>query len=809
MSGNKKEKLDFCCFGDRGLLLFFVFSINLVTVYHVFNFQPFTGIDTDCFFTHQHTIAVSIIQMTTTMNTSRSSQTGNGNIPIFQDSPDKKITTTATARGTRNTSQFSYLSTDTSSNDDDEIDDIELELFNDENLFPSKNNIYKLKSPKKLHTRSSMRIKNDDNNNNNNTRISMFKSRYSSSNMNSKISIVDITNTSNLSITNSNLSRRTSNLSSKRNYSFTTENGSIISFEKKRNQIIQRLNKRNSKNLSNPYFYQYKNKNNLQPRQSPPELPDEYNQLDSIDSFSNFLINNSTEESLNFVDNKINNFKIFSKEGKNISNTVNHTEENNNNSNNNNNNSRNDETYNTTEAYDGNDTGNSSHDTNNNTGNTGNTGNSSHDTNNNNTTNSTNNSKNTSSESDETTSSEEANLSRRIRISQQTFSGVFSEMSFVSSTAPLVMTTINKSPHIPQIIGNNTLNQVIEENSIDDHISTNQINKNDNSNINYNTTKSSILTVSTDDLQHDQFLNKSKENLNKNDDHSNIYASPFNNSKLLLPEDYKNFPIGPTLTVKNMNNKSNSNSSNDSNESKLKDFNLSNNSSVSIFLNPKQLQRLDSQSETILEHASQVHKLVENNDKKKGKLNRKPPPPNLPNKILKSPNISANSSGSYHDAISNYQQRQQPMINNENQFIQLQSDDSDITNDSNISNGSRDQLLTASSSSKPNNKKVGISYQKDLEKSELIKSDYLNFQNTYYDYEYNIKCSNLISIMIITFSLLAPPFWLIISLGYLDKHFGVIDKKFKIISLIMFSIFCIGSIIGIGVGFGYGMTHRG
>ena len=121
-------------------------------------------------------------------------------------------------------------------------------------------------------------------------------------------SLVDITNT---------------NINTSRNYSITTSssNMSTASIERKRGIIIDKLSMRHSKNISQPYFYQYRCTDNVQPKTSLPILPSPPNspQNRSIQLFSDFnatptdtdadadasrnadTTQHSSQDSLNFV----------------------------------------------------------------------------------------------------------------------------------------------------------------------------------------------------------------------------------------------------------------------------------------------------------------------------------------------------------------------------------------------------------------------------------------------------------------------------------------------------------------------------
>lgn len=68
-------------------------------------------------------------------------------------------------------------------------------------------------------------------------------------------------------------------------------------------------------------------------------------------------------------------------------------------------------------------------------------------------------------------------------------------------------------------------------------------------------------------------------------------------------------------------------------------------------------------------------------------------------------------------------------------------------------------------------------------------------------------CPGSIAIIMILLSFLAPPFWMLIAAGYADHAFGKIEWKYKVASAVLALILCIGAIIGVAVGLGYGLTH--
>jgi len=91
-----------------------------------------------------------------------------------------------------------------------------------------------------------------------------------------------------------------------------------------------------------------------------------------------------------------------------------------------------------------------------------------------------------------------------------------------------------------------------------------------------------------------------------------------------------------------------------------------------------------------------------------------------------------------------------------------------------------------------------------IEKKEKNNFDIEKGQKDKYHDEW---CPTSIAIIMILLSLLAPPFWILISTGYTDHAFGKVEWKYKVTSAVLALIFCIGAIIGIAVGLGYGLTH--
>lgn len=721
---------------------------------------------------------------------------------VHQDTPES-------IRASRNTGQFSYISSDASSNDDE----IESELFNDENMFPTEGRLqqkrasqplqpspapFHLKSPQKIHTRPSMRIAGDDG-----ARISMFKSRYSQNNPNiaSKLSLAsslaDITNISNLSNV-SLASRRTSHLSNqsyqtRRNRSLT-DNASTISIEQKRNQIIQRLNKRNSKNLSNPYFYQYKE--NKQPSQAPPEAPEAPEDPDgsfdyghsrmmssTFGSFSDVISNSpvkSTEESLNFNDiPPVKTRTIFTisedrdtthAERNRVSSSGQQDHDVGHDSNGNGAPSEHEQSRGAGEDNDG-------------YANRSNGNNTSSNTSHNNSKNSgtkTDSTKNTTS-GDDTTSSDEREISRRIRLSQEIRGGLFSELQFTPVTAGV---------HGVVLSG-------IEDESLNDE-------------------SDSVGTVSTDRIQ--------LRPVGANPDltgghHFAVLAQPAYQPKLLADDDDNgngnsgggsndatNSRPGPVMTVNVMNH------SDGSRESRSKNFTLSNNSSVSVVA-----QVQPSRSETVLD-------LTAEPEERKKRMFRKPPPPSAspsPTAPLTLPTANFTGAGVGNDteATSNLirsvkQSNKQlnlervpivphfPAALYSNHSIELNSDDTDTTQGS---GDSREQLL-AWANPRKNTPAPPPAGKHDPEKAAgLVSNDY---RREYHDYELHGSCSGRVAVLLLLCSVLAPPFFLVIALGHLDSIFGAIARRYKLTAAVLFGLFCLGSAIGIAVGFGYGLRHK-
>ncbi|GME76081.1 unnamed protein product [[Candida] boidinii] len=69
----------------------------------------------------------------------------------------------------------------------------------------------------------------------------------------------------------------------------------------------------------------------------------------------------------------------------------------------------------------------------------------------------------------------------------------------------------------------------------------------------------------------------------------------------------------------------------------------------------------------------------------------------------------------------------------------------------------------------------------------------------------NRYCSKNDALLMTTLSILAPPFWIIMSLGILDNKIGKIPSTYKVVSGIFALTVTIGAIIGIAVGLGYGI----
>ncbi|GMF82422.1 unnamed protein product [[Candida] boidinii] len=69
----------------------------------------------------------------------------------------------------------------------------------------------------------------------------------------------------------------------------------------------------------------------------------------------------------------------------------------------------------------------------------------------------------------------------------------------------------------------------------------------------------------------------------------------------------------------------------------------------------------------------------------------------------------------------------------------------------------------------------------------------------------NRYCSKNDALLMTVLSILAPPFWIIMSLGILDNKIGKIPSTYKVVSGIFALTVTIGAIIGIAVGLGYGI----
>lgn len=700
----------------------------------------------------------------------------------------------------RNTNEFSIFSTDTDSIDDD----IESEFLNYESLTSSKPS--RLRTPQKIHSRTSIRMIPDES-----KQRSLFKSRYShnmlmTSYKNSSNSLNDITNMSTMSFLDRTHSKSSlGSIQGKRYYSLT-DNASSLSLEQKRNKIIKRLNKRNSKNLSNPYFYQYKQNN--QPKQPPPVPSESFDFDDSFQSnYTSFSIQdqNFTEESLNFVDSKVVVNAQYENNRFNIG-TSKHTSSPNNLQNNadNNDNSRDYENRNEYEYENGNennddddDDDNSRNYNNNTSQNSHNTSsNTSHSNNNNNNSNNTNNGSDiipdtSTSSNDNTTSTDENDLSRRIRQSQRLSTGIFSETLLASPSKD-----INGRPKFEnKSQQQNTLNSEFSSSIIVDDVSK---------------SRDSIETVSTTNLQLNQF---SSNNRTKDEDYhiKNSWISDISTNSNVL-QGVSDSLTEPILTMNNMNV---------SGETRIKNFNLNNNSTVSVLSESISNPKFASKSETPLVKSNSDISQSKLRPNKTNKLPiRKPPPESfqmtknvssenriLPNNINKT-NIGDPSSvyinstnGSGIDDLQRIPSSKYLDTVHDRRY----HEDSDQSNTSGLSNGSQKMLLPESRMNKKVDLRRNFQDGTKLEKGiSITNSDY---NMTYYDYTLNERCSDFVSLLFLFFSILAPPFWLLIALGFLDKAFGKFDRKYKIASFVAFGIFCIGTIIGIAVGFGYGLTH--
>lgn len=103
------------------------------------------------------------------------------------------------------------------------------------------------------------------------------------------------------------------------------------------------------------------------------------------------------------------------------------------------------------------------------------------------------------------------------------------------------------------------------------------------------------------------------------------------------------------------------------------------------------------------------------------------------------------------------------------------SNTNNISDDSNISNNSKDNLLQNPTS---------IIYSNIPIK----------------------KCPNNIIYLLLLASLIAPPFYMVIATGLADSVFGRFPRHIKLLSTVLFTIFLLGAILGIAVGLGLGLT---
>lgn len=68
-------------------------------------------------------------------------------------------------------------------------------------------------------------------------------------------------------------------------------------------------------------------------------------------------------------------------------------------------------------------------------------------------------------------------------------------------------------------------------------------------------------------------------------------------------------------------------------------------------------------------------------------------------------------------------------------------------------------------------------------------------------------CQDSTAIFMVLISILAPPFWILIAFGYMDKPFGRVPLPYKLASAVLAILFFMASIIGIGFGIGYSARH--
>lgn len=644
-------------------------------------------------------------------------------------------------------SQSSLMTSDS----DETYDKYEEELFNNGNPFKSpttpitpltpinNKNVFNINGDTTINERfmkrPSLRMLHDENSNITKSPINRITSSYNNKNKNSpikssKTSISSLYDITNISSARSSIRNNNSN-SNLRSYSLH-KNDSTLSIEQKKKKIIRNLNKRNSKNLKNPYFYQYDKVENKQPNQKLPILPttpieDNVNNKDlqtqqrivdlsETSSFSeissNLLMH---DDSLHFVDDKViiqNSFSGFSGRNTNVNPGKNHKNQNSNNHENNNNNN-NDNFEKDHDENNGNTTGNDA-------------GEPSDDSNNTQEDKTNNNNNTTNSGSTDTTESSDSlkdvnNTNRNstasvIKQAQRSSLGLFVEFSPTKSLS---------------FTGLNNRKSYIEKNK---------------SFQNSTSRRDSEITVATEKLNF--------EKIDPNERISSINISQIKASTELsldsIPDENDDIEDA-IITIKNINehdgNKESSDgdkesSDNDYNEPKFKKFNLNNDSTVSSVHTPNETVSLP------------VKTL---------KQKRKPVPLPLSNATPKIPAL-----------------------------------DIDLSEEENLigytSQGSREELLN-------NKKKVHINDNEN----HSYNSEY---DEKYYESNYRTKCSDSIAILLIILSIIAPPFWLMIFMGKLDSTFGKFNKTQKIISLTMFIIFTIGAIIGIAVGFGYGLTHK-
>lgn len=86
------------------------------------------------------------------------------------------------------------------------------------------------------------------------------------------------------------------------------------------------------------------------------------------------------------------------------------------------------------------------------------------------------------------------------------------------------------------------------------------------------------------------------------------------------------------------------------------------------------------------------------------------------------------------------------------------------------------------------------SYSHDIEKGRLSSSS----TGTY--------CPDSTALLLVILSVVVPPFWVLISIGYLDDKLGTVRKPYKIAGAVLAILFAIGAIVGIAVGFALGLS---